>query len=200
MRLTEQVHLELEKTVRPGDTAIDATAGNGHDTLALARLVGPGGKVYAIDWQERAIASTRVRLEEAEELAQCALIQADHATMLHSLLPGHHASVVAITFNLGYLPGGEKDVTTLPESTLCALDAAKCLIKPDGILIVTAYRGHPGGMDEAKQVAAWMHALSPVYWQVELSEPPTRNTDHLPPLLWIARKLREQGQTRVSGA
>lgn len=198
MRLTEQVHLELEKAVRPSDTAIDATAGNGHDTLALARLVGPGGKVYAIDRQERAIASSRTRLQEAGELAQCALIQADHATMLHSLLPGHHSSVAAITFNLGYLPGGEKDVTTLPESTLCALDAAKCLLKPEGILMVTAYRGHPGGMDEAKQVAAWMHALSPEYWQIELREPPTRHPEHLPPLLWIARKLSEQNTTSSS--
>lgn len=191
MRLTEQVHLELKKTVRPGDPVIDATAGNGHDSLALARLVGPSGKVLAIDLQERAIASTRTRLEEAGELARCELIQADHATKLHSLLSSHRSSVAAITFNLGYLPGGEKDVTTLPESTSCALNAAKSLLKPGGILMVTAYRGHPGGMEEAKQVAAWMHALSPQYWQVELREPPTRHSSHLPPILWIARKLKE---------
>ncbi|MFU8848271.1 MAG: class I SAM-dependent methyltransferase [Opitutales bacterium] len=190
MRLTEQVHRELEKAIRPGDTAIDATAGNGHDTQAMARLVGSSGKVIAIDLQAAAIASTRSRLRQSGQLAVCELIEGNHANILHALLPEHRASIAAITFNLGYLPGGEKTVTTSAISTLRALDATISLLKAAGILLVTAYRGHSGGLTEANEVATWMRTLSHEDWKVELREPPTRHPDRVPPILWIASKLR----------
>lgn len=190
MRLTEHVHLELEKSLRPGDTAIDATAGNGHDTLAIAKLVGPSGKVYAIDCQADAIGSTRRRLEAAGQLAQCAMVEGDHADILNELLGEHNEHVAAITFNLGYLPGGDKEVTTLPETTLRALDAAACLLQPAGVLLVTAYRGHNGGKKEAIHVETWMRALDKNDWRTETEEPPTRDQARVPPILWIARRKK----------
>lgn len=190
MRLTEQVHLNLKAALHPGDTAIDATAGNGHDTLAMAQLVGPSGKVFAIDLQPAAITSTRTRLSDAGQLEQCELIEGDHAEILAALLPGHSLSVAAITFNLGYLPGGEKAITTSARSTLSALESAQQLLRDHGLLLVTAYRGHDGGMDEARQVEAWMQKLPAANWQVESTQPPTRHADRIPPILWIARKLK----------
>lgn len=189
MRLTEQVHLELKKAVRPGDTVIDATAGNGHDTLALAQLVGNSGEVIAIDLQIAAIEATRSRLKEAGEFASCQLIEGDHAAILHSLLPKYRSSASTIAFNLGYLPGGEKTITTSTATSLSALNASTSLLKHSGVLLVTAYRGHPGGMEEAQQVASWMRTLPEDTWQVESCEPPTRHPDRVPPILWIARKL-----------
>lgn len=187
MRLTEQVHLKLNAVLRPGDTALDATAGNGHDTLAMAELVGPSGRVIAIDLQSPAIEATRARLEAAAQLAQCELIEGDHAELLKKLLEDG-TSATAITFNLGYLPGGLKAVTTSPETTLRALDAAKYLIKPEGLLLVTAYRGHDGGMDEAAHVESWIRALPEADWKVEALEPPIRDTKRIPPILWVAEK------------
>lgn len=189
MRLTERVHIILKQTIQPGDTAIDATAGNGHDTRAMAQLVGSSGKVFAIDLQSAAIEASRARLEHAGVLAQCELIQGDHAQVLHQLLV-QGISAAAITFNLGYLPGGKKELTTTPPTTLRALDASKSLITPGGILLVTAYRGHAGGMEEAGEVASWMRALPESTWRVEAKEPPTREADRIPPILWIARKQR----------
>lgn len=191
MRLTEQVHLELEQAIRLGATAVDATAGNGHDALAMARIVGPTGTVFAIDLQAPAIASTKARLENAKQLAHSKLIEGDHADVLNELLAKHRESVAAITFNLGYLPGGDKEVKTRPRTTLRALDAAKCLIKPGGILVVTAYRGHAGGKDEAAQVETWMKALPNADWQIEAREPPTRDPARVPPILWVARRLKK---------
>ena len=133
MRLTEQVHLELERSVRSGDTVIDATAGNGHDTLAMAELVGASGKVFTVDLQEAAIESTRSRLEAAGQLNQCELILGDHAEVLRTLLEQGIASA-AITFNLGYLPGAAKATTTTPTTTLRALEAARALIRPGGMI------------------------------------------------------------------
>ncbi|PXA05584.1 hypothetical protein DDZ13_01540 [Coraliomargarita sinensis] len=188
MRLTEAVHLKLKNVLRSGDTAIDATAGNGHDTLAMAELVGVAGEVLAIDLQASAIEATRERLQAAARLDRVKLITGDHAETLEGLLKDYPSRVSAITFNLGYLPGGVKQVTTQPETTLRALHAAKSLLKPGGILLVTAYRGHTGGNDEAVQVETWMRSLPESDWQIEDREPPTRNPERLPPILWIARK------------
>ena len=50
----------LEKIVSAGETVIDATAGNGYDTLFLAKLVGESGKVFSFDVQQEAIDSKNV--------------------------------------------------------------------------------------------------------------------------------------------
>lgn len=188
MRLTEHVHLQLTATLLPGDCVIDATAGNGHDTLVLAERVGPAGKVFAIDRQSAAIAATRTRLAAAGQLQQCSLIEGDHAVVLNTLSSAYRARIAAITFNLGYLPGGEKHLTTCAGTTLPALDAASQLLRPGGILLVTAYRGHPGGMEEAAQVAAWMQARQNSAWHIDCCEPLTRDALRIPPILWIARQ------------
>ena len=48
----------LESLLQPGDHAVDATMGNGHDTCLLARLVGPKGHVDAFDLQPQAVENT----------------------------------------------------------------------------------------------------------------------------------------------
>ena len=57
-------HDWISRVVFPGDAVVDATAGNGHDTVFLARLAGPSGQVHAFDVQEEAIRATRERLEK----------------------------------------------------------------------------------------------------------------------------------------
>lgn len=190
MRLTERVHHVLRDRLQPGQCAIDATAGNGHDTRVLAQLVAPGGQVIAIDRQANALAATRARLEEAGLTGLCSFHQGDHAELLTEWLPDRAGTVHALTFNLGYLPGGEKAITTTAPSTRRALDAARELLAPGGLLCVTAYRGHPGGKEEAEAVQSWMTALEPAQWQVESHTPETRHPDRPPPVLWIAERTR----------
>ena len=62
MRLTEYAHLCLEKRLNNGDCVLDATAGNGYDTLKAAQLVQPNGRVISIDIQEDAIEATEAQL------------------------------------------------------------------------------------------------------------------------------------------
>ena len=185
MRLTEKVHHILTNHLKEGDRAIDATAGNGYDTLFLAEQVGPSGKVIAIDIQDCAIRSTRERLESAGLIDRVRLVTEDHAVALRKLIVDGHENVAAITFNLGYLPGSDKSIQTRAESTEEALAASIQLLNQGGYLCVTAYRGHSGGTAEAGTVEAFMHKYQTEGHAVDCYEPGSRNS---PPLLWVLKK------------
>ncbi|RYD64173.1 MAG: methyltransferase domain-containing protein [Verrucomicrobiaceae bacterium] len=151
-RPTARAHREIAAVLREGDLAIDATAGNGHDTVFLAKLVGEAGKVIAFDVQEQAIASTRDRLTAENLLERAKLVHGSH-----SLIPEHAAagSTSAVMFNLGYLPGGDHTVITRTDETLQALEGALSVLKPGGILTIVCYPGHEGGDAESAAVVAW---------------------------------------------
>lgn len=188
MRLTDRAHDYLSRQLRPGDRALDATAGNGHDSLYMAQLVGLQGHLIAIDIQQAAIDRTRMRLQAAHCCAQTELLVADHSQALQSLRSQYAQALSAIIFNLGYLPGSDQRIQTHAQSTLDALNAAGVLLKPDGLLLVTAYRGHDGGQTEASRVADWMQQIQSQAWTVNRHEPLTTGT-RIPPILWIARKI-----------
>ena len=95
MRLTEKVHHILTNHLQEGDRAIDATAGNGYDTLFLAKQVGPSGKVIAIDIQDCAIRSTRVKLELTGLADRVRLMTDDHATALRNLITTNVGKIAA---------------------------------------------------------------------------------------------------------
>jgi hypothetical protein len=91
-------------------------------------------------------------------------------------------------FNLGYLPGGDKSVITLTESTLTALTIASRILARDGILTVLAYPGHPGGDSETNQVQCWCEQLNSNQFTVDTFY----STEHKDsaPRLFVLRKLR----------
>ncbi|WP_309379948.1 tRNA (mnm(5)s(2)U34)-methyltransferase [Cerasicoccus frondis] len=169
-RLTHIVHEQLDAVLQPGDYAIDATAGNGHDTLFLAQKVGKTGLVLGIDRQNAALKTTAQRLTDAQQTEQVKLIQADHADMLE-VLPGNWLHrVKAIVFNLGYLPGSDKEVITQAESTRMALDTSIRLLAPGGLLSVLIYRGHEGGHDEERMITRWLTEVDGAFAQVEWND------------------------------
>jgi predicted methyltransferase len=163
-RLTHILHARLAEHLRPGDLALDLTAGNGHDTAALARLVGPTGFVWSFDLQATALAATRRRLAAEGLESRTALIQADHRHWA-SHAPQAIGALAAVVANLGYLPGGDKSIITTPDSSLPALQTAWHALRPGGLLGVIIYRGHPGGLEEDHAISAWTATLSvPVHW------------------------------------
>ena len=64
-------------------------------------------------------------------------------------------------FNLGWLPGSDKQVTTKVDSTLEALDSALSLLAPFGLLVVCIYPGHPEGEREQAAILDWAARLFP---------------------------------------
>jgi len=185
LSVLSMAHKWIAERTGPGDIAIDATAGNGVDTLALARLVGPKGTIYAFDIQQEALDRTRERLSalEAETLLpDTHLIHQSHARMAEAVQSIHapHAGLVsAVMFNLGYLPGsGDLSIITEPTSTISALEAALTLLRRGGVITCVLYPGHPGGAEEAAAVEAWAAALpqsiaqSVIYRQLQRIDAP----------------------------
>lgn len=146
----------MDNRLEPGALAIDATVGNGHDTCFLASRVGPHGHVIGFDVQKDALDTTRARLADAGGLLErCTLLLRGHEHMRHSVPAAWVGAVTAITFNLGYLPGSDKACITRASTTMTALEQALDLLRPGGLLSVLAYRGHPGGAEEAAAVEDW---------------------------------------------
>lgn len=150
-------HLVIRSFLREGDPVVDATCGNGHDTLLLAQLVGETGRVWAFDIQEQAINQTTRRLTEAGLAERVVLLHEGHETMVEQV----SGELAAVMFNLGYLPGGDQTIITQPETTLAAFGQALQLLRPGGLLAVTIYPGHDGGASERRTVDGWAAGLAP---------------------------------------
>lgn len=152
-------HRIVEQHLNAGDVAIDATTGNGYDTVFLARTVGTAGRVYGFDIQTQALVNTFQRLLQHDLQNRVCLRLASHALMSSYIPPEKHGLVRAIMFNLGYLPGADKAVITRFDSTLAALQAALGLLAAGGVITVLAYPGHRGGDAETEQIEAWVRDL-----------------------------------------
>ena len=143
------------QAVLPGDTAVDATMGNGHDTLMLCEAVGPEGHVWAFDVQAQALEETKKRLREHGVDGRAELIRAGHEHMAEYV----KGPVKAVMFNLGWLPGGDHGVTTRWETTRQAVESALELLAPMGVLVICAYPGHAEGEREKQELAAFLSGL-----------------------------------------
>lgn len=156
----EKAHATWKSFLRPGDTVVDATCGNGHDTLFLAHL----GElnIIAIDIQARALAAAQERLGPLAS-------QVAWRLECHSQLPQilNSASPRLIVYNLGYLPGGDKSKTTLMQTTLQSLHHAVAWLLPGGLISITCYPGHPEGEREEIALLEWAVSLNPLHWQVD---------------------------------
>lgn len=162
--ILEFAHATIADHLFPGDLSVDATAGNGHDTLFLSRQVGADGLVLAFDVQETALASTRKRLAKAGCPDNVHLIHQGHESLtLHlDALKNENPDVPplrAVMFNLGYLPGSDKSLTTKPETSLSALRQALDALAPGGICSLMLYTGHAGGREEAQAVLEHVEQL-----------------------------------------
>jgi len=138
------VHRILRDKVKKTDYTIDATCGNGHDTLFLANL---SKHVYAFDIQKAAIANTTKLLEENNH-TNYSLFEESHISFSSFI----STEVTAITYNLGYLPGSDKTIKTNPSTTIESIKNGLSLLKRKGIISIILYIGHDGGLEEANTV------------------------------------------------
>ena len=180
------VHSLLKQALKPDARALDGTAGNGNDTLMLARSIGSGGKVWAFDVQEQALANTRMRLEEAGMADRVELILDGHENLATHIREPLDAAV----FNFGWLPGGDKTRTTQAATSVAALSAAVSLLEESGLLVAVLYPGHEAGFAEAQAVEEWAAALP--QQQFAVLKYVFTNRQNRPPYLLAIEKLRQK--------
>ncbi|MGM9929916.1 MAG: class I SAM-dependent methyltransferase [Bacillus sp. (in: firmicutes)] len=158
-RILPFARLLVEKAVSEGDYVVDATAGNGHDTLFLTKLVGEEGHVFSFDIQEQALNETKKRLlaHQTDHLATLFLNSHDQ---IKALLPDECiGKVTGAIFNLGYLPGGDKQIVTLSHSTIAAIEQLLEIMAVEGIIVLVVYHGHPEGAIEKDELMKYVTAI-----------------------------------------
>ena len=162
LRATEKDFLAPH--IIPGGVAVDFTMGNGNDTLWLSELVGEQGRVYAFDIQPEAVARTEERLKKEARFSNYRLICASH----HLADQYVSTPICAGIFNLGFLPGGDKGITTLRETTLPAVRRALSMLDSKGALLIAVYPGHEEGRLEGEALQEMLACLSSKEYSVSL--------------------------------
>ncbi|MFB4163095.1 class I SAM-dependent methyltransferase [Alteribacillus sp. JSM 102045] len=149
----------IDRCLTEGDIAVDATAGNGLDTLYLAKKVGDSGKVYSFDIQLAAIEKTKARLKEHHLAHRVSLIQNGHEQAVTCIPKEELTLLKAAVFNLGYLPSGDKSITTKGETTIQAVSQLLEIMQSGALIILVIYHGHEEGKKEKQKVETFSAQL-----------------------------------------
>jgi hypothetical protein len=150
-------HFIWKQHIKEGAIAVDATCGNGHDALFLAPLV---TKLYALDIQEDALKNTKELLKSFSNVSyhlQC------HSTFPQEVITKNPSLIV---YNLGYLPKGNKSITTRCNTTLQSIENALSIIHLDGMISITLYPGHDEGKKEEEGILDFVKKLDKKLWTV----------------------------------
>lgn len=180
--VTELSKFFMSQVIRPGDYVIDATAGNGYDTLFLANLVLDKGKVFSFDIQKQAIESTKNQLIKAEILHRVELYHRNHIYIKEYV----HDKIKGAMFNLGYLPNSDHSITTKGHSTITALKQVLELLLSGGLVSICLYYGHLEGKKELEEVLSFIQTLDYKLYNVVKID--YYNKIHNPPKLVIIEK------------
>lgn len=178
-RPIELSHDFLSQVLDKNSIAIDATMGNGNDTVFLSHLA---KKVYAFDVQEQALIKTREKLEQLN-IKNVQLILDGHQTINKYVTEPIRAAI----FNLGYLPLADKSVITQPATTLTAIKKILERLEIGGRLAIMVYYGHEGGDKEKDAVLNFVKELDQQHFTVMLYQP--LNQINTPPFLVMIEKL-----------
>lgn len=172
----------IEKHIKSGQVVLDATIGNGNDTVLMADIVGNNGKVYGFDIQELAIENTKKILIENNLMDRVTLIKDNHANIDNHI----HCKLDFIIYNLGYLPNGDKSIITKADSTIESIKKSLRLLGNNGLLLINSYTGHIGGFEENKQIENLLRILDQKCFNV--LKHTFINQKNFPPILYVIEK------------
>lgn len=174
----------LTRTLASASCVVDATAGNGKDTLFLAGNTPESAVVWAFDIQAQALHKTQQLLVKHQLDHKVRLVADSHAHIASYL----NKPVDAAMFNLGYLPGGDHALSTVSATTLQALAQVLQLLGTSGIVTICTYPGYADGRQELAAVHAYLNSLSQTNFTVGCWS--MVNQKNSPPVLYIIEKIR----------
>lgn len=173
----------ISRNVKSASICVDCTVGNGNDISLLASIVGEEGKVYGFDIQALAIERTYQRLKDKNLDGNTILIEDNHENIADYI----DEEVDFFIYNLGYLPRGDKSIKTDSESTIKSLELALSLLKGNGIILITCYTGHDGGMEEKNAIENFLVKLEQEKFNVLKYD--FLNQKNFPPILYCIEKM-----------
>lgn len=183
-------HLARQRESRPASAplrALDGTAGQGFDTLRLARDVGRGGRVEAFDVQPEALAIVADKLSAAGLRERVTLHACGHERLAELELGPFDAAM----FNFGWLPGFDHAVRTRAATSRAALEATLERLRPGALLSIVAYPAHEGGDEELAVIEELVAGLSKRRWLVHVTRVVNRRGA---PVLVLVERAGEDGE------
>jgi len=183
MSLTQLAQKIISEQFDSIEYGVDATCGNGFDTLFLAGLCSEGGMIFSFDIQEEALDKAEKLLADNNITQSVMLVNSGHENMERLIKP----KVDVVMFNLGFLPGSSSKICTKPDTTLRALNSASKTVREGGMITVLCYPGTDEGRIETEEVKGWIAGLDNNAFNVSehLSEKPNDTT----PVLHVLRKM-----------
>ena len=190
----EAVHFFWEAHLKHhAGNILDATLGQGKDSFYLAEIAleNPSSpfhqnrKLFAVDIQKQSLDAARLMLEKGlpqQVMQKISLIQSCHSDLNFSAM----SPLTLIVYNLGYLPGGDKSITTQTATTQKSIELALDVVSDGGMITITCYPGHDEGKNELIMLCDYLWNLPKKKWSVthlqfakETSSAPT---------LWVIQK------------
>jgi len=178
-----QSHQYIERFVEQGDIVIDATCGNGNDTIFLAKLVGQKGRVFSFDIQKIALERTEKKLKNLGLTDRVELINDGHENLDKYI----KSNIKAVMFNLGYLPRGDHNFATKAETTIAAIEKSLVNLVTGGIISIVVYHGGDSGFEEKDKVLKHLEKLDAKQYCVMKTE--FVNQPNCPPILVCVEKI-----------
>lgn len=160
MNLKQHAKEYILKNPNENGVYVDFTMGNGHDTEFLCSIA-KNGKVYSFDIQPQALENTKKLLDECGH-SNYELILSGHQNVKEYVKEPIDGGM----FNLGYLPGGDKTLHTMRETTLKAVTDGIELLKKGGVLVISVYPGHDEGRKEGEMLLEFLAQYDRKYYSV----------------------------------
>jgi Predicted S-adenosylmethionine-dependent methyltransferase involved in cell envelope biogenesis len=176
-------HKILKEQLNHTSLVVDATVGNGFDSLFIAEILGRNGKLFGFDIQKQAIDNTQAKLQDVQ--CQIQLFLQGHETIFQTLVE-YCRKIDAVVFNLGYLPYGQPEITTQTATTFSAIIQAFALLRVKGIIVIVAYRGHDTGKIEQNFLDEWLAKVADK--QAYITKYEQFNTQNDAPLVYCIEK------------
>lgn len=185
-------HLKLAKNywknfLKKGDIAIDATLGNGNDSLFLAKLllIRDKGRLYCFDIQKEALVKSKNYLNKnlkKENFKNITFFLDSHEDFKKMI----DTKVNLIVYNLGYLPRSDKTITTKVKSTLLSLKSAFKILDDKGAVSIMCYPGHPEGQKEEIALLDYLKKIDNKKFSISYHK--WLNKEKAPSFIWIEKK------------
>lgn len=155
------------------------TAGNGNDSKFILDKKNPK-ILYAFDIQKLSQERCQKLIGQRENFK---FILDDHKNIEKYI----EEKIDLFIYNLGFLPRGNKSITTNYKSVIKSLESALSLLNKNGLILITFYPGHEAGKNEALYVGDFLKNLDQKKFQLIKYE--FFNQINNPPFLISIRKV-----------